>query len=53
MTKEQIELVLQMLSSGDFECWYKDKFEDYIEGGLGSPTRKQILNWLSSHLGEK
>ena len=53
MTVEQIESVLRMLESRDFERWYKYKFEVYIDGGLGCPTRKQILNWLASNLGEK
>ena len=50
MTQEQIEQVLRMLESADFDRWYKDKFEDYVDGGLGAPTQKQILNWLADRL---
>jgi len=53
MTQAQIEAILRMLESRDFEKFYKQTFNDYIEGGLGSPTRKQILAWLTAQLGGK
>jgi len=53
MTQAQIEAILRMLESRDFEKFYKQTFNDYVEGGLGSPTRKQILAWLTAQLGGK
>jgi len=53
MTVEQIESVLRMLESRDFERWYKFKFEKFVDGGLGAPTKKEILNWLTMTLGDK
>jgi hypothetical protein len=41
-----VEEILKVLETADFEEWYSTRFEYYITGEEGGPTKDQILEDL-------
>lgn len=48
--KEVATLIMNLISSNDFEIWYERVFELWVEGADNAPTDNDILVWIMNHI---